>query len=137
MPLKQSQVELFLFPALVSAITIIMVLSTQEVWARGCENSSCDSLVNIDGINLGKINGDKILNTEDIGKIVGNDRTKLEDIQTANPIDGSNDVNNDKIKIKDLSVLLDGEDKAPKIEVLPDNVTVIKIKDFKILIPKK
>jgi hypothetical protein len=137
MPLKQSQVELFLFPALVSAITIIMVLSTQEVWARGCEDSSCDSLVNIDGINLGKIDGDKILNTEDIGKIVGDDKTKLEDIQTTSGGDGVDNVNSDKIKIKDLNVLLDDDDKAPKIEVLPDNVTVIKIKDFKILIPKK
>jgi len=137
MPLKQSQVELFLFPALVSAIAIIMVLSTQEVSGRGCADTSCDSLVKIDGLNIGKIDGDKKLNAEDIGKVLSNDQTKLEDVQTANSVDGINDVNNDKIKIKDLNVLLDGEDKAPKIEVLPDNVTVIKIKDFKILIPKK
>jgi len=137
MPLKQSQVELFLFPTLVSAIAIIMVLSTQEVSGRGCADTNCDSLVNIDGLNIGKIDGDKKLNPEDISKVLGSEKTKLEDIQTANSVDGSNDVNNDKIKIKDLSVLLDGEDKAPKIEVLPDNVTVIKIKDFKILIPKK
>jgi hypothetical protein len=134
MPLKQSQVELFLFPALVSAIAIIIVLSTQEVSGRGCVDSSCDSLVNIDGINIGKIDDDKILNSEDISKVLGNDKTLLEDVQTTNGADG---VNNDQIKIKDLSVLLDGEDKAPKVEVLPDNVTVIKIKDFKILIPKK
>lgn len=134
MPLKQSQVELFLFPALVSAIAIIMVLSTQEVSGRGCVDSNCDSLVNIDGINIGKIDGDKILNSEDISKVLGNDKTILEDVQTT---DGVNSLNNDKIKIKDLNVLLDGEDKAPKVEVLPDNVTVIKIKDFKILIPKK
>jgi hypothetical protein len=136
MPLKQGQVELILFPALVSAIALIMVISTQEVSGRGCEDSSCDSLVNIDGINIGKIDGDKILNTEDITKILDNDKTKLEDLQTTNGADG-NDVKDDKIKIKDLNVLLDGDDKAPKIEVLPDNVTVIKIKDFKILIPKK
>ena len=134
MPLKQSQVELFLFPALVSAIAIIMVLSTQEVSGRGCVDSNCDSLVNIDGINIGKIDGDKILNSEDISKVLGNDKTILEDVQTT---DGLNSLNNDKIKIKDLNVLLDGEDKAPKVQVLPDNVTVIKIKDFKILIPKK
>ena len=137
MPLKQGQVELILFPALVSAIAIIMAFSNQEVSGRGCEDSSCDSLVNIDGINIGKIDGDKILKTEDITKILDNDKTKLKDVQTTNGADGVEDVNNDKIKIKDLNVLLDGEDKAPKIEVLPDNVTVIKIKDFKILIPKK
>jgi hypothetical protein len=137
MPLKQGQVELILFPALVSAIAIIMAFSNQEVSGRGCEDSSCDSLVNIDGINIGKIDGDKILKTEDITKILDNDKTKLKDVQTTNGADGVDDVNNDKIKIKDLNVLLDGEDKAPKIEVLPDNVTVIKIKDFKILIPKK
>lgn len=137
MPLKQGQVELILFPALVSAIAIIMAFSNQEVSGRGCEDSSCDSLVNIDGINIGKIDGDKILKTEDITKILDNDKTKLKDVQTTNGADGVDDVKNDKIKIKDLNVLLDGEDKAPKIEVLPDNVTVIKIKDFKILIPKK
>jgi hypothetical protein len=137
MPLKQGQVELILFPALVSAIAIIMAFSNQEVSGRGCEDSSCDSLVNIDGINIGKIDGDKILKTEDITKILDNDKTKLKDVQTTNGADGVDDINNDKIKIKDLNVLLDGEDKAPKIEVLPDNVTVIKIKDFKILIPKK
>lgn len=137
MPLKQSEVELFLFPALVSAIAIIMVLSTQEVWGRGCADSSCDSLVNIDGINIGKIDDDKILNTEDMSKVLGNDETTLQDVQTTNGADGLNDVNNEKIRIKDLNVLLDGEDKAPEIKVLPDNVTVIKIKDFKILIPNK
>ncbi len=137
MQLKQSQVELFLFPALVSAIAIIMVLSTQEVSGRGCVDSNCDSLVNIDGINIGKIDGDKILNSEDISKVLGNDKTILEDVQTTDGVDGVDSLNNDKIKIKDLNVLLDGEDKAPKVEVLPDNVTVIKIKDFKILIPKK
>ena len=137
MPLKQSEVELFLFPALVSAIAIIMVLSTQEVWGRGCVDSSCDSLVNIDGVNIGKIDDDKILNTEDISKVLGNDETTLQDVQTTNGADGLNDVNNEKIRIKDLNVLLDGEDKAPEIKVLPDNVTVIKIKDFKILIPNK
>ena len=151
MPLRQGQVELILFPALVSAIAIIMVFSTQEVAGRGCEDSSCDSLVNIDGINIGKIDGDKILNTEDISKVLDNDKTKLEDVQTTNGADGD-DVKNDKIKIKDLNVLLNGEDKAPKIdlnvllngedkapkiEVPRDNATVIKIKDFKILIPKK
>lgn len=136
MPLKQAQVEVFVFPALVSAIALIMVLSTQGVSARGCEDNSCDSLVNIDGINIGKIDENKILNTEDINKILGNDKTKLENVQT-NGADGVDDVKNEKIKIKDLNVLLDGDDKAPKIEVLPDNVTVIKIKDFKILIPKK
>jgi argonaute-like protein implicated in RNA metabolism and viral defense len=114
-----------------------MAFSNQEVSGRGCEDSSCDSLVNIDGINIGKIDGDKILKTEDITKILDNDKTKLKDVQTTNGADGVDDINNDKIKIKDLNVLLDGEDKAPKIEVLPDNVTVIKIKDFKILIPKK
>jgi|GEM_PF-3302869 len=107
-----------------------MVISTQEVSGRGCEDSSCDSLVNIDGINIGKIDGDKILNTEDITKILDNDKTKLEDVQTTNGADGVNDAENDKIKIKDLNVLLDGDDKAPKIEVLPDNVTVIKIKSL-------
>ena len=130
MPLKQGQVELILFPALVSAIALIMVISTQEVSGRGCEDSSCDSLVNIDGINIGKIDGDKILNTEDITKILDNDKTKLEDVQTTNGADGVDDAKNDKIKIKDLNVLLDGDDKAPKIEVLPDNVTVIKIKSL-------
>ncbi|HKQ21880.1 MAG TPA: hypothetical protein VJS91_07565 [Nitrososphaeraceae archaeon] len=151
MPLRQGQVELILFPALVSAIAIIMVLSTQEVSGRGCEDSSCDSLVNIDGINIGKIDGDKILKTEDKSKVLDNDKIKLEDLQTTNGADGD-DVKNDKIKIKDLNVLLNGEDKAPKIdlnvllngedkapkiEVPRDNATVIKIKDFKILIPKK
>jgi hypothetical protein len=154
-PLKQGQVELILFPALVSAIAIIMVFSTQEVSGRGCEDSSCDSLVNIDGINIGKIGGDKILNTEDSSKALDNDKTKLEDLQTTNGADGNDvkddkikikdlnvllngeDVKDDKIKIKDLNVLLNGEDKAPKIEVPRDNATVIKIKDFKILIPKK
>lgn len=136
MPLKQAQVEVFVFPALVSAILLTMVLSTQGVSARGCEDNSCDSLVNIDGINIGKIDENKILNTEDINKILGNDKTKLENVQT-NGADGVDDVKNEKIKIKDLNVLLDGDDKAPKIEVLPNNVTVIKIKDFKILIPKK
>ena len=151
MPLRQGQVELILFPALVSAIAIIMVFSTQEVSGRGCEDSSCDSLVNIDGINIGKIDGDKILKTEDKSKVLDNDKIKLEDLQTTNGADGD-DVKNDKIKIKDLNVLLngedkaskidlnvllDGEDKASKIEVPRDNATVIKIKDFKILIPKK
>jgi hypothetical protein len=136
MPLKQGQVELILFPALVSAIAIIMVFSMQEVSGRGCEDSSCDSLVNIDGINIGEIGGDKILNTEDISKVLDNDKTKLEDVQTTNGADGV-DVKNDKIKIKDLNVLLDGQDKTPKIEGPRDNATVIKIKDFKILIPKK
>jgi len=149
--MRQGQVELILFPALVSAIAIIMVFSTQEVSGRGCEDSSCDSLVNIDGINIGKIDGDKILNTEDKSKVLDNDKIKLEDVQTTNGADGD-DVKNDKIKIKDLNVLLDGEDKASKIdlnvlldgedkaskiEVPRDNATVIKIKDFKILIPKK
>ena len=135
MPLRQGQVELILFPALVSAIAIIMVFSTQEVAGRGCEDSSCDSLVNIDGINIGKIDGDKILKTEDKSKVLDNDKIKLEDLQTTNG--AGDDVKNDKIKIKDLNVLLDGEDKASKIEVPRDNATVIKIKDFKILIPKK
>lgn len=134
MPLKQDQVEMFLFPALVSALAIIIVLSTQQVSALGCDDSSCDSLVNIDGINIGKIGDDKILNTEEINKILDNDKTKRENVQSA---DGANNDNNDKIKIKDLNVLLDDDDNKPKIEILPDNVTVIKIKDFKILIPKK
>jgi hypothetical protein len=92
--------------------------------------------VNIDGINIGKIDGDKILKTEDKSKVLDNDKIKLEDLQTTNGADGD-DVKNDKIKIKDLNVLLNGEDKASKIEVPRDNATVIKIKDFKILIPKK
>lgn len=135
MPLKQVQVEMFLFPALVSVLATIIVLSTQQVSALGCDDSSCDSLVNIHGIDIGKIGDDKILNTEDINKILGSDKTNLENVQSAD--NGANNDNNDKIKIKDLNVLLDDDDNKPKIEILPDNVTVVKIKDFKILIPKK
>lgn len=137
MPLKQGQVEMFLFPALVSALAAIIVLSSQQVSALGCEDSSCDSLVNIDGINIGKIGDDKILNPEEINKILGNYKTKLENVQSADDVNNDNNDNNDKIKIKDLNVLLDDDDNRPKVEILPDNVTVVKIKDFKILIPKK
>ena len=138
MPLKQDQVEMFLFPTLVSALAAVMVLSTQQVSALGCEDTSCDSLVNIDGINIGKIGDDKILNPEEINKILGNDETKLDNVQSADDVNSDNNDNNDKIKIKDLNVLLDDDDdNRPKIEILPDNVTVVKIKDFKILIPKK
>ena len=138
MPLKQDQVEMFLFPTLVSALAAVMVLSTQQVSALGCEDTSCDSRVNIDGINIGKIGDDKILNPEEINKILGNDETKLDNVQSADDVNSDNNDNNDKIKIKDLNVLLDDDDdNRPKIEILPDNVTVVKIKDFKILIPKK
>jgi hypothetical protein len=146
MPLKHDQVEMFLFPALVSALATIIFLSMQQVSALGCDDSSCDSLVNIDGINIGKIDDDKKLNTEDINKILDEDKKKLENVQGAN--DGVNGVNNDgvngvnngddnnKIKIKDLNVLIDDDDKKPQVKSLPNNATVIKIKDFKILIPK-
>ena len=140
MPLKQKQVIMFLFAALVSALLTIIFPSTQHVSAADCEGSSCDSLVNIDGINIGKIDDDKILNTEDINKILENDNTVVEKIQSAN--NGADDAtsnNNkdvvDKIRIKDLNVLIDDDDNKPKVKVLPDNDTVIEIKDFKILIP--
>ena len=141
MPLKQKQVIMFLFAALVSALLTIIFPSTQHVSAADCEGSSCDSLVNIDGINIGKIDDDKILNTEDINKILENDNTVVEKIQS--PDNGVDDaINNnkdvvDKIRIKDLNVLIDDDDNKPKVKVLPDNVTVIEIKDFKILIPGK
>ena len=118
----------------------------QQVSALGCDESSCDSLVKIDGINIGKIGDDKKLNTEDINKILDEDKKKLENVQGAN--DGVNGVNNDgvngvnngddnnKIKIKDLNVLIDDDDKKPQVKSLPNNATVVKIKDFKILIPK-
>jgi hypothetical protein len=99
--------------------------------------------VNIDGINIGKIDDDKILNTEDINKILENDNTVVEKIQsTNNDADDATSNNNnkdvvDKIRIKDLNVLIDDDDNKPKVKVLPDNVTVIEIKDFKILIPSK
>lgn len=140
MPMKQMKVKMFLFPALLSAAAAIIVLSAQQVSALGCDDNSCDSLVNIDGINIGKLG-------DDINKILGNDKAKLENAQSAN--DGENNDNNDnndnrnnnesseKIKIKDLNVLLDDDDNAPKIEVIPDNVTVVKLKGFKILIPNK
>lgn len=141
MPLKQKQVVMFLFAALVSALLTMIFPSTQHVSAADCEGSSCDSLVNIDGINIGKIDGDKILNTEDINKILENDNTVVEKIQsTDNGADDASNNNNDvvdKIRIKDLNVLIDDDDNAPKVKVLPDNVTVIEIKDFKILIPSK
>ena len=139
MPLKQKQVIMFLFAALVSALLTIIFPSTQHVSAADCEGSSCDSLVNIDGINIGKIDDDKILNTEDINKILENDNTVVEKIQS--PDNGVDDaINNnkdvvDKIRIKDLNVLIDDDDNKPKVKVLPDNDTVIEIKDFKILIP--
>lgn len=146
MPLKHDQVEMFLFPALVSALATIIFLSMQQVAALGCDDSSCDSLVNIDGINIGEIGDDKIRNTEDINKILDEDKTKLENVQGANEgvngvnNDGVNGVNNDddnnKIKIKDLNVLIDDDDKKPQVKGLPNNATVVKIKDFKILIPK-
>jgi hypothetical protein len=146
MPLKHDQVEMFLFPALVSALATIIFLSMQQVSALGCDDSSCDSLVNIDGINVGKIGDDKMRNTEDINKILDKDKTKLENVQGANEgvngvnNDGVNAVNNDddnnKIKIKDLNVLIDDDDKKPQVKGLPNNATVVKIKDFKILIPK-
>lgn len=141
MPLKQKQVIMFLFAALVSALLTIIFPSTQHVSAADCEGSSCDSLVNIDGINIGKIDDDKILNTEDINKILENDNTVVEKIQSTD--NGADDAtsNNmdvvDKIRIKDLNVLIDDDDNKPKVKVLPDNVTVIEIKDFKILIPGK
>ena len=146
MPLKHDLVEMFLFPALVSALATIIFLSMQQVSALGCDESSCDSLVKIDGINIGKIGDDKKLNTEDINKILDEDKKKLENVQGAN--DGVNGVNNDgvngvnsgddnnKIKIKDLNVLIDNDDKKPQVKSLPNNATVVKIKDFKILIPK-
>ena len=144
MPLKHDQVEMFLFPALVSALATLIFLSMQQVSALGCDD--CDSLVNIDGINIGKIGDDKKLNTEDINKILGEDKTKLENVQgatdRANGLnnDGINGVNNNddnnKIKIKDLNVLIDDDGKKPQVEGLPNNATVVKIKDFKILIPK-
>ena len=146
MPLKHDLVEMFLFPALVSALATIIFLSMQQVSALGCDESSCDSLVKIDGINIGKIGDDKKLNTEDINKILDEDKKKLENVQGAN--DGVNGVNNDgvngvnngddnnKIKIKDLNVLIDDDDKKPQVKSLPNNATVVKIKDFKILIPK-
>lgn len=141
MPLKQKQVVMFLFAALVYALLTMIFPSTQHVSAADCEGSSCDSLVNIDGINIGKIDGDKILNTEDINKILENDNTVVEKIQSAdNGADDASNNNNDvadKIRIKDLNVLIDDDDNAPKVKVLPDNVTVIEIKDFKILIPSK
>lgn len=141
MPLKQKQVVMFLFAALVYALLTMIFPSTQHVSAADCEGSSCDSLVNIDGINIGKIDGDKILNTEDINKILENDNTVVEKIQsTDNGADDASNNNNDvvdKIRIKDLNVLIDDDDNAPKVKVLPDNVTVIEIKDFKILIPSK
>ena len=142
MPLKQKQVIMFLFAALVSALLTIIFPSTQHVSAADCEGSSCDSLVNIDGINIGKIDDDKILNTEDINKILENDNTVVEKIQsTDNGADDATSNNNkdvvDKIRIKDLNVLIDDDDNKPKVKVLPDNVTVIEIKDFKILIPSK
>lgn len=142
MPLKQKQVIMFLFAALVSALLTIIFPSTQHVSAADCEGSSCDSLVNIDGINIGKIDDDKILNTEDINKILENDNTVVEKIQsTDNGADDATSNNNkdvvDKIRIKDLNVLIDDDDNKPKVKVLPDNVTVIEIKDFKILIPGK
>lgn len=143
MPLKQKQVVMFLFAALVSALLTIIFPSTQHVSAADCEGSSCDSLVNIDGINIGKIDDDKILNTEDINKILENDNTVVEKIQsTNNDADDATSNNNnkdvvDKIRIKDLNVLIDDDDNKPKVKVLPDNVTVIEIKDFKILIPSK
>lgn len=122
MPMKQMKAEMFLFPALLSATAILMVLPTQVVSASDCGDSSCDSLVKIDGINIGKIAGDKVLNTWDINKILNNDKTKLENVPSANDgVNNDNNDNNDKIKIKDLNVLLDGDDKAPKIEVLPDD----------------
>jgi hypothetical protein len=162
MPLKHDQVEMFLFPALVSALATIIFLSMQQVSALGCDESSCDSLVKIDGINIGKIGDDKKLNTEDINKILDEDKKKLENVQGANDgvngvnndgvngvnNDGVNGVNNDgvngvnngddnnKIKIKDLNVLIDDDDKKPQVKSLPNNATVVKIKDFKILIPK-
>ena len=146
MPLKHDHVEMFLFPALVSALATIIFLSMQQVSALGCDDSSCDSLVNIDGINIGKIGDDKKLNTEDINKILGEDKTKLENVQgatdRANGLnnDGINGVNNNddnnKIKIKDLNVLIDDDDKKPQVQGIPNNATVVKIKDFKILIPK-
>lgn len=143
MPLKQKQVIMFLFAALVSALLTIIFPSTQHVSAADCEGNSCDSLVNIDGINIGKIDDDKILNTEDINKILENDNTVVEKIQsTDNGADDATSNNNnkdviDKIRIKDLNVLIDDDDNKPKVKVLPDNVTVIEIKDFKILIPGK
>lgn len=142
MPLKHKQVVMFLFAALVSALLTIIFPSTQHVSAADCEGSSCDSLVNIDGINIGKIDDDKILNTEDINKILENDNTVVEKIQsTNNDADDATSNNNkdvvDKIRIKDLNVLIDDDDNKPKVKVLPDNVTVIEIKDFKILIPSK
>ena len=141
MPLKQKQVVMFLFAALVYALLTMIFPSTQHVSAADCEGSSCDSLVNIDGINIGKIDGDKILNTEDMNKILENDNTVVEKIQSAdNGADDASNNNNDvvdKIRIKDLNVLIDDDDNAPKVKVLPDNVTVIEIKDFKILIPSK
>ncbi|HKQ22584.1 MAG TPA: hypothetical protein VJS91_11125 [Nitrososphaeraceae archaeon] len=156
MPLKHDQVEMFLFPALVSALATLIFLSMQQVSALGCDD--CDSLVNIDGINIGKIGDDKKLNTEDIkgddkklntediNKILGEGKTKLENVQgatdRANGLnnDGINGVNNNddnnKIKIKDLNVLIEDDGKKPHVEGLPNNATVVKIKDFKILIPK-
>jgi hypothetical protein len=143
MPLKQKQVVMFLFAALVSALLTIIFPSTQHVSAADCEGNSCDSLVNIDGINIGKIDDDKILNTEDINKILENDNTVVEKIQSTDSgaDDATSNNNNkdviDKIRIKDLNVLIDDDDNKPKVKVLPDNVTVIEIKDFKILIPSK
>ena len=141
MPLKQKQVVMFLFAALFSALLTIIFPSTQQVSAADCEGSSCDSLVNIDGIDIGKID-DKILNTEDINKILGDDNTVVEKIQSTDngAEDATNNNNNDKdnkIRIKDLNVLIDDDDNKPKVKVLPDNDTVIEIKDFKILIPSK
>ena len=151
MPLKQKQVVMFLFAALFSALLTIIFPSTQQVSAADCEGSSCDSLVNIDGIDIGKIDdkilntediNDKILNTEDINKILGDDNTVVEKIQSTDngAEDATNNNNNDKdnkIRIKDLNVLIDDDDNKPKVKVLPDNDTVIEIKDFKILIPSK
>lgn len=144
MPLKQKQVVMFLFAALVSALLTIIFPSTQHVSAADCEGNSCDSLVNIDGINIGKIDDDKILNTEDINKVLENDNTVVEKIQSTDSgaDDATSNNNNnkdviDKIRIKDLNVLIDDDDNKPKVKVLPDNVTVIEIKDFKILIPSK
>jgi hypothetical protein len=139
MPSKQYKVVMFLFLALVFSLLAMIFLFTQQVSAADCEESSCDSLVNIDGINIGKIGDDKILNTEDIDKILGNEKTKVEEVQsTNNGADGvSNNKDVNKIKIKDLNVLIDDDDNKPKVKVLPDNVTVIEIKDFRILIPNK
>ena len=135
MPSKQKQVEMFLLPALVSAVAAIMVFSIQQALAIGCDDS-CDSLVKIDDIKVGKIESNKVLNAKDPDKVLDSDKVLSHNkINPENVLSGN--FGGDKIKINGLNVLTDSDNSKPKIKVLPDNNTYIKIKDFKVLIPKK